>query len=87
MNIETLKGKTVEECEEVCKNNPDCKAFEYGVNHGGGSDYYDPGDCVPQSSAILNGCDGQYWNMDLYLPIECEKGMTVSVKFLLSSVT
>ena len=32
-SIEEEKDKTVEECKEVCNNDPECMAFEYGVDY------------------------------------------------------
>ena len=42
-------------------------AFEYGVQHGGGDGEHNPKDCIIQSSADKSGCDGQYYNVDLYI--------------------
>jgi hypothetical protein len=33
-NMYLLKNKTVEECKQICNNDPLCLAFEYGVNYG-----------------------------------------------------
>lgn len=66
-NIIKYTGKTIKECSDLCDLNSDCLAFEYGVDHGtnGG---YDAKDCQLQSASGENdSCDGQDWNLDLYV--------------------
>jgi len=70
-NIVLYSDKTVDECKALCNAEPTCLAFEYGVDHGGLSTLYDPGDCHLQSSADESGCDGAYYNLDLYKKISC----------------
>jgi hypothetical protein len=70
-NIHIHSNKTVEECKEICAADPQCKSFEYGVPHGGAETYIKTRDCRPQSSADSTGCDGAYYNSDLYIRQEC----------------
>ena len=42
-------------------------AFEYGVDHGGRHKGIKPKDCVFQDSPFKSGCDGFFWNVDLYV--------------------
>ena len=57
----------MEECEELCSQNKNCVAFEYGVAYGGGGNYQ-PRDCqLSDSAAETEGCDGSYHNLDLYV--------------------
>jgi len=67
-NIILHPGKTISECSDLCDQHPDCKAFEYGVDHDG-SGSYDEMDCQLQSLAEdpEGDCDGQYYNLDLYI--------------------
>lgn len=65
-NLVRWPGKSVDECAELCEARSDCRAFEYGVNHGGSSRNYRPKDCSLQSSSNSAGCDGGYNNLDLY---------------------
>ncbi|CAL6402684.1 unnamed protein product [Bathycoccus prasinos] len=65
-NIIKHAGKTVEQCKEICSAMSNCVAFEFGVAYGGGGGYQ-TGDCQPQSSANPAGCDGSYYNLDLYV--------------------
>ena len=65
-NIIKFTGKTVEQCKEICSVMSNCDAFEFGVAYGGAGGYQ-AGDCQPQSSANRAGCDGSYYNLDLYV--------------------
>jgi len=64
-NIEKHSNKSVLECAAICDNIPNCMGFEYGVDYGGEGNYV-PGDCQPQSSNDITGCDGKYYNLDFY---------------------
>jgi len=63
-NIRKYTEKTRHECSFICDVDPDCRAFEFGVNHGGAP--YQPGDCIPNDSAELTGCDGASVNLNLF---------------------
>jgi hypothetical protein len=65
-NLILYKRTSIETCKNRCDEREDCKAFEYGVSHGGSDDYYQAGDCQLQSSADYVGCDGFHYNLDLY---------------------
>jgi len=65
-NIEMIPGKSISECARLCNQRSDCKAFEYGVNYGGGG-YGRERDCHLQSSSDPVGCKGAYYNFDLYV--------------------
>ena len=69
-NIKIYSSKKVEECKKICLATPNCKAFEFGVQHGGAVER-ESGQCRPQSSADYEGCDGAYNNLDLYIPQKC----------------
>jgi len=43
-NLELFEDSTVEECQEICDLMPECMAFEFGTDHGGGGSY-ENGDC------------------------------------------
>jgi hypothetical protein len=60
-------NKTVEECKVICDADDGCKAFEYGVSHGGSKGSYQPGDCQPQSTASGIDTSGADYNLDLYV--------------------
>lgn len=60
-----LENQTLEQCKQLCIDTAGCKAIEYGVDYGGGGHYL-PGDCQLQSSDHHEGCDGAYYNVDLY---------------------
>ena len=66
-NLIKYSGKTVPECKQLCNQRADCLAFEFGVDHGGSSTTYKPGDCQLQSSADASDCDGKVTNLDLYV--------------------
>jgi len=66
-NMQTIKGKTVQQCAAICASMPRCAAFEYGVAYGGPNPTVKPGDCKPQSSNDPRGCSGSYHNQDLYV--------------------
>lgn len=66
-NIKIHHGKSLEECVFICNSDPDCKAFEYGVPHFGDSSKYEPHDCIPNTGADPNGCNGDFYNLDLYV--------------------
>ena len=66
-NIILHKSKTVGQCEALCEAEPRCKAFEYGVAHGGSNTGYKPSDCQLQDSANTAGCSGAHYNLDLYI--------------------
>ena len=66
-NMIKYPNKNVEECEELCSQNKNCVAFEYGVAYGGGGNYQ-PRDCqLSDSAAETEGCDGSHHNLDLYV--------------------
>merc|ERR1719272_543903 len=66
-NIEMIHNSTVFACAARCDATSNCVAFEFGVDHGGGSGAYLVGDCQPQSTLNLDGCDGGYFNLDLFV--------------------
>jgi len=66
-NIRKYASKSVEQCKELCSEEPDCLSFEYGVDHNGAYTKIDERECRLQSSANYNGCDGIYYNLDLYV--------------------
>merc|ERR1719412_208155 len=70
-NIVKYPNQSVAQCAQLCHNRADCKAFEYGVAHGG-SGGYKPRDCQLQSSANFNGCNGAQYNLDLYIKEEAD---------------
>ena len=59
-------NKNVDECKELCSQNENCVAYEYGVAYGGGGTYT-PRDCQLSDSAEKQGCDGLHQNLDLYV--------------------
>ena len=66
-NISPLHpSKSIEECKALCRSNPKCLAFEYGVNYNGGGKYK-ARDCQLQDAFDPANCDGGYWNLDLYV--------------------
>jgi hypothetical protein len=68
-NIKTYKDKKLSECAQICDDDSNCLAFEYGMPYGGslGKQYgYGPGSCLPQSSTNTSTCDGADYNFDLY---------------------
>ena len=71
-NIVRYRGKTIDECKQLCAENSECKAFEYGVNHGGAKKTYKAGDCQLNSGSNSKGCDGVKNNLDLYIQISCK---------------
>ena len=66
-NISLIPNKTVEECAALCDADDKCLAFEYGVSYGGSHTKFKPGDCHQQSGNNPAGCDGGYYNLDLYI--------------------
>ena len=69
-NIIKYTDKSVEECKKLCDDyGPGCKAFEYGMNYGGGGGYL-ARDCQLQNSANSAGCNGAHHNLDLYTKTE-----------------
>ena len=74
-NIRNIPDQTIDECKELCNAEPTCKAFEYGVSHGGRNKRFKPRDCHLQSGNNPVGCDGIYWNLDLYIKYNgCHNG-------------
>merc|ERR1719285_1404888 len=67
-NIIKYQGRSLDECKQLCKNNPNCVAFEYGYSHGGSVKLYNVGDCQLNNKADPQGCDGKMLNLDLYIP-------------------
>lgn len=66
-NIKKYPGSTVKQCEKLCTEyGAGCKGFEFGVPYGGGG-VYKAGDCQLQSSANMQGCNGAYHNLDMYV--------------------
>jgi len=74
-NIVRYRDKTVDECKALCKAHPDCKAFEYGVNHGGSRKVYRAGDCQLNTGSFAKNCDGKDNNLDLYVKIGCKQNV------------
>ena len=66
-NIILHHDKSVSECAALCNGHNDCVAFEYGVNYGGTIGNYSPRDCQLQNSADYEGCNGEDYNLDLYI--------------------
>jgi len=66
-NMVKRAGLSEDDCAKLCDKEPECLAFEYGVEHGGPSTVYDAKDCQLQSSADYSGCKGWYHNLDLYV--------------------
>ena len=67
-------SQTVQECAVWCESVSTCRAFEFGVAHGGAGGY-NPGDCELQGALPDGGCDGGHHNLDLYIKIEdCSYG-------------
>jgi hypothetical protein len=44
-NLYLEKNKTVEQCKEICNNDSECLAFEFGVAYGNPDGQYEAGDC------------------------------------------
>jgi len=65
-NIVKYADKSLTECANLCNSIDNCLGFEYGVDHGGIYDRYNPRDCQPQSSSNTAGCPGVDWNLDFY---------------------
>jgi len=65
-NIVKYADKSITECANLCNSIDNCLGFEYGVDHGGIYDRYNPRDCQPQSSSNTAGCPGVDWNLDFY---------------------
>jgi len=63
-----IPNQTIAECAARCKENADCKAFEYGVNYDGNGSYK-AFDCQLNSSDDAKDCDGGHHNLDLYIPM------------------
>eukprot|EP01050_Picozoa_sp_SAG11_P003404 SAG11_NODE_191_length_12943_cov_3.853706_13_plen_439_part_00 len=58
--------QSVQQCSVLCDADPSCLAFEYGVEYGGlGGGAV--GNCWLQTRADAEGCDGAYYNLDLYV--------------------
>lgn len=73
-NIVLYHEKTVSQCEELCDADARCKAFEFGVMHGGNGKYR-PGDCQLQSSSVWHNCNGGHHNLELYIKGTYERFM------------
>jgi len=58
---------SVEKCKKLCEIHPKCESIEYGVSHGGRRKVYRPRDCVLNSGANPQRCNGQTNNLDLYV--------------------
>ena len=78
-NIKRYRGTTVDECKKLCADHPECKSFEYGVNHGGSRTTYKAGDCQLNSGTNAKNCDGVDNNLDLYIQISCKHNGTYSL--------
>ena len=65
-NIIKYANKNVAECKELCSQNSNCVAFEYGVEYREGGTYKSR-DCQLSDSAEKQGCDGSHHNLDLYV--------------------
>jgi len=67
-NIKKHSNKTLKQCEEICNRTNGCKGFEYFVASGqrSVSNIYKPGDCQPQSSANMEGCDYKYYQVQFW---------------------
>ena len=66
-----FRGRTLEECKELCVNEPSCVAFEYGVPHGGEGGGYAAKDCQLHAQSHTEGCDGMFNNVDAYVQTSC----------------
>merc|ERR1719461_2381928 len=66
MNIKLFKNKSLLECQNLCDDETECKAIEYGVAYGGAGKY-ETADCQLQSSSNRVNCDGNHHNLDLYV--------------------
>eukprot|EP00930_Biecheleria_cincta_P086582 TRINITY_DN7584_c0_g1_i1.p2 TRINITY_DN7584_c0_g1~~TRINITY_DN7584_c0_g1_i1.p2 ORF type:complete len:382 (-),score=78.06 TRINITY_DN7584_c0_g1_i1:290-1435(-) len=66
-NIEKHERRTRKQCQALCDKDATCVAFEYGMNYGGSSGNYKPGDCQLSSHSDYYGCDGANFNLDLYV--------------------
>jgi len=65
-NIVLYHDTSISDCAEMCDNNDECVAFEYGVARGGAGKYKSR-DCQLQSSSNYKECSGEYHNLDLYI--------------------
>jgi hypothetical protein len=68
-NMAKYADKSVLECKNLCSQRSDCLAFEYGVAHGGSNKQYKHKECQLQSSTDERGCDGNHFNLDLYVKV------------------
>jgi len=60
------KNQSLEGCSKLCLMHPSCQAFEYGVNyHGSGG--YEAKDCQLNRSTNHKNCNGEHYNLDLYV--------------------
>ena len=65
-DIVKYSAQSLEQCKDLCAAKSNCLAFEYGVAYGGGGGYKAK-DCQLQSSSNSAGCDGGYFDLDLYI--------------------
>ena len=65
-NVRQFHEKTVDECKVLCDAEPNCEAFEYSVWYGGNNPYT-PRECTLQNGNDPIGCNGEQFNMDLYV--------------------
>ena len=86
-NIILRASKTVAQCEALCEAEPRCKAFEYGVAHGGAYTGYKPSDCQLQDSENGATCSGAYHNLDLYIKRGWYEVSLARTKTLLTNVS
>ena len=95
-NIINYGDKTVPECMDLCDAEPECVAFEYGVDYGGSGGPLDVGECQLQNCDDYQGCDGSQHNLDLYIKLGnstgtvlyciltiCDVCVSVEIKFLI----
>jgi hypothetical protein len=61
-------GKTQQDCAQLCEQNPDCVAYEFGVDYGG-SGAFKAGDCQLNDDCDPQGCNGEEQNVDLYVKV------------------
>ena len=58
---------TLIECKDLCVDEPECQAVEFGVPHNGSRLFYKPGDCQLNNATEMGTCDGKRNNLDLHI--------------------
>lgn len=75
-NMKRYRKKSVQQCKQLCLNNTECAAFEYGVKHTGKSRIYRAGDCQLNRKVDKRKCSGGTHDLDLYIyQKECLEGL------------